>query len=319
MARAGAASTLHTRGRTFRIGQTLIRYRAFYLMALPGLIYFFLFHYVPMIGNLMAFKDFKPAQGLMGLFQDNWVGFKHFTKFFNSYYFSRVFFNTVIISGYKLIFGFPAPIILAILINEIRSTVFKRFVQTVSYLPYFLSWVIVASLMMILTSPSSGIMGWVFNLFNMEPIYLLGSGEYFRSVLVISEIWKSIGYGSIIYLATIAGIDEDQYEAATIDGASRLQKILYITLPGMQMIITISFILNIAGILNAGFEQIYLLYSPSVYYVADVIDTYVFREGLIKMNYGFATAVGLTKSVIALILIIITNQLTRRFGAGGLW
>ncbi|MBP1990122.1 ABC transporter permease [Paenibacillus eucommiae] len=297
----------------------LLKYKVFYLMSLPALLYFFVFHYIPFVGILLAFKEYKPVQGIAGIFFGNWVGFAHFQKFFESYYFTRVFFNTLIISGYKLLFGFPAPIILALLLNEIRSSVFKRIAQTVSYLPHFLSWVVVSSLMFIILSPSTGLLEWFFNLLHIEPVYVLGSSTYFRTILVISEIWKTVGYSSIIFLAAIAGVDEEMYEAATIDGANRFQKIMYITIPSIKDMIIIVFILNIAGILNAGFEQIYLLYSPVVYDVSDVIDTYVFREGLVRLNYGFGTAIGLTKSVIALLLIIATNKIARRFGSGSLW
>lgn len=299
--------------------RTLNKYKVFYLMALPVLLYVLIFHYIPMAGVLLAFKEFKPTLGISSIFFGDWVGFENFKTLFGSYYFSRVFTNTLIISGYKLVFGFPAPILLALLINELRSTIFKRVVQTVTFLPHFLSWVIVTSLMVIILSPSFGFMQFVYEFLGIKPVYVLGSSEYFRSLLVVSDIWKNIGYGSIIYLAAMASIDVELYEAATIDGASRLQKMIYITLPGIKEIIIILFIFNIAAVLDAGFEQIYLLYSPSVYNVADIIDTYVFREGLIRANYGFATAVGLTKASIALVLVILTNKVARKFGSGSLW
>ena len=295
------------------------KYKSLYLMALPGIIYFIIFHYLPMIGVVIAFQNFKPSLGLKGIFLSEWVGFQHITRFFQSYYFSRVFFNTISISGLKLIFGFPAPIILAIIINEIKNNKYKRIVQSVSYLPHFLSWVIVVSLIQFILSPTTGFVNQVLEMLGKETIFFLGSPKYFRSVLILSNIWKSIGWGSIVYLASISSIDEAIYEAALIDGASRFQKMWHITLPGIREIMIISLILNIGNLLDAGFQQIFLLYSPAVYNVADIIDTYVYREGLIKTNYSFGTAVGLTKSIIALMLVTLTNKLAKKFETRALW
>lgn len=300
--------------------QSIGKHKALYIMVLPGILYFFVFHYLPMAGIVIAFQDFKPAQGIASIFNgDNWVGLKHFMRFFESHYFTRVFVNTVAISLLKLVFVFPMPIILALLLNEVRNQKFKRIVQSVSYLPHFLSWVIVASLIQFLLSPTTGFVNQVRVLLGLDTIFFLGSPDHFRSILVVADIWKGIGWGSIIYLASISGIDESLYEAATIDRANRLQQILYITLPGIRDIISIQLILNIGSLLNAGFEQVFLLYSPAVYNVADIIDTYVYREGLIETNYSFGTAVGFTKSVIALALVIATNKLAKKFDTTGLW
>lgn len=298
----------------------IYEYRAFYFMALPGLAYFFIFHYLPMVGISVAFIDYRLIDGFYGFFTGKFVGLVHFKKFFGSYYFSRIFFNTLIISSLKLLFGFPAPIILALLLNEIKSSFYKRLTQTVSYLPYFLSWVVVASLIKQIFSPSTGILNEVLEALGLTaPINFLDSPRTFRALLVSSEIWKNVGWGTIIFLAAIASIDTSLYEAATVDGVSRFQKIVFITLPGISEVIVIILILSIGNILNAGFEQIFLLYSVTVYEVADIIDTYVFREGLIKLNYSFSTAVGLTKSVIALFLVIVANKFARRFESGRLW
>lgn len=226
---------------------------------------------------------------------------------------------TVSISGLNLLFGFPAPILLALLINEIRNNTYKRLVQTFSYLPHFLSWVIVASLIQFLLSPTTGVVNEILKLLGQESIFFLGSPKYFRTILVVSNIWKDVGWSSIIYIASISGIDINLYEAATIDGASRFRRIWHITLPSIREVIIVLLILNTGQLLNAGFEQIFLLYSPAVYNVADVIDTYVYREGLIKLNYSFAAAVGFTKSVIALFMVLVTNKLARKFDAGALW
>lgn len=293
--------------------------RAFYVMALPGLLYFLIFHYTPMAGLLIAFKDFSPISGFSGIFTSPWVGMDHFERFFSSFYFNRVVANTVIISALKLVFGIPAPILLALLITEVMNTRYKRFIQTISYLPHFLSWVVVAGLLHLLLSPSFGVVNDLIAALGMERIFFLGSNEHFRWVLVGNSIWKEAGWSSIIYLAAIAGINPDLYEAAEMDGASRFRQAISITLPSIRNIISIIFILNMGHLLEAGFEQVFLLYSPQVYEVADIIDTYVYREGLLQVNYSFAAAVGLFKSVIAGILIIGANALARKLEAETLW
>jgi putative aldouronate transport system permease protein len=300
--------------------QSIQKYKVFYLLALPGLLYFLVFHYVPMLGVIIAFKNFSPLLGAKGIFTSPWVGFEHFERLFQSHYFVRILTNTIVISGLKLLFGFPAPIVLALLINEVRRLAFKRFVQTISYLPHFLSWVVVAGMLSLFLSPTLGIAGDVLRLFGMNSdIMFLGSNVYFRSVLVASYVWKEIGWASIIYLAAINGISPHLYEAATIDGASRWKQMLHITLPSIRNIISIILILNIGHLLDAGFEQIFLLYSPAVYETGDIIDTYVYREGLIGLNYSFASAVGLFKSVIAMILIVSANRIAKRMETESLW
>ncbi|RAV20893.1 sugar ABC transporter permease [Paenibacillus contaminans] len=293
--------------------------KLFYWLLLPGTIYFLIFHYIPLYGVVIAFKDVTPFDGFEGIFTSEWVGLKHFENFVNSYYFWNIMRNTVLISLYRLLFGFPAPIILALLINEVRIEAFKRIVQTISYLPHFLSMVIVAGLVTTLLTTDGGIVNVFLQKLGFDSIFFLGDKSYFRSVLVVSGIWKEVGWGTIIYLAAIAGIDPQLYEAAVVDGAGRFKQMWHITLPGIMFIVVIMFIFAVGGLLNAGFEQILLLYSPTVYDVGDIIDTFVYRRGLLEMQYSFAAAVGLFKSVIALVLIIGTNYIAKKLGHDGIW
>lgn len=295
------------------------RNKLFYILIVPGLLYFIIFHYVPMFGIIIAFKDIAPFEGVKGIINGPWVGFKNFITFFQSYYFWNVLGNTVIISAYKILFGFPAPIILALLLNEVKNNKFKRMVQTISYLPHFISMVVLAGLVTSVLSVNGGIVNEIRKSLGQEAIFFLGSSKYFRTILVSSGIWQNIGWGSIIYLASISGIDHQLYEASIVDGANRWKQTWHITLPGMSNVIVIMFIFAVGSLLNAGFEQILLLYSPAVYEVSDIIDTYVYREGLISLRYSFASAVGLFKSLIAMILIIGTNYLAKRYEQAAIW
>lgn len=295
----------------------LWKYRYLYLLALPGMLYFIIFRYVPMYGVAIAFQDFRINKGIWG---SEWVGFEQFRKLFAGLSFPVVFKNTVIISLYKLILGFPAPIILALLLNEVKSRKFKKVTQTVVYLPHFISWVILAGLIAMFLHPDNGLINEIVKLFNDgKGIDFLVSKKYFRSVLVITDIYKGIGWGSIVYIAAISAIDSTVYEAAMVDGANRLERMWYITLPALKSTIVVMFILNMGGILNAGFEQILLLYNPRVYDVADIIDTYVYRNGIMSSNYSISTAAGLFKSVISMGLIIITNKIAHMLEEDGLW
>ncbi|WP_135554047.1 ABC transporter permease [Paenibacillus cymbidii] len=295
------------------------KYRLHYLLLLPGVAYFLIFHYVPLYGIVIAFKDVTPFDGIRGIFASDWVGLKHFRNFVSSYYFWDILKNTLAISFYRLLFGFPAPIALALLLNEVRSVWFKRSVQTIAYLPHFISMVIVASLMTTLLTTDGGLVNALLHKLGVEPINFLGDKHYFRSVLVASGIWKDIGWSSIIYLAAIAGIDPQLYEAATVDGAGKWKQVWHITLPGILFIVVIMLIFSIGGMLNAGFEQIMLLYSPPVYEVSDIIDTYVYRRGLIEMQYSFAAAVGVFKSFIALFLLLGANYVAKKLEQDGIW
>ena len=295
------------------------KFRFYYYLALPGLIYFFIFHYIPMGGALIAFKDISPFDGLEGFFDAPWVGLKHFERFTPSVYFYDVIENTIIISGLKILFGFPAPIIFALLLNEVLRMSLKRVIQTISYLPHFISWVVTAGMITALLATSGGLITETINDFTGSNINFLGNKDYFVSILVTSHVWKTIGWSSIIYLAAMSSIDPALYESARIDGANRLQMAWHITLPSISFVIVIMFLFEIGHLLDAGFEQILLLYSPGVYKVADIIDTFVYREGLLALKYSFAAAVGLFKAVIAFVLLYTANKLANKLGQTGLW
>ncbi|MFF2885502.1 ABC transporter permease [Paenibacillus sp. NPDC057967] len=287
-----------------------------YLMLIPGILFLLLFKYTPMYGIVIAFKDFNIYDGLAA---SPWVGLEHFEKLFLSEDFARVFRNTLIISIYKIFFLFPLPIILAVLMNEIKNMVFKRGIQTIVYLPHFLSWVIVSGLFLQLLSTNGGLINKMIVGLGGDSIAFFMNTEVFRSVLISSAGWKEVGWGMIIYLASIATIDPQLYEAAKIDGASRFRQIWHITLPGLVPIIILMFILRLGNILEAGTEQILVMYNSIVYEVADVIGTYVYRIGLGQQDYSFSTAVGLFDSVIGFILIITGNYLSRKFLKRGIW
>ncbi len=297
----------------------VFRYRFYYLLALPGLLYLLIFKYAPMFGLVIAFKDYDPYSGVAGIFSAPWVGLTNFAKFFDSYYFGRIMSNTLVISFLKLLFGFPAPIVFALLINEVRGKYFKKTVQTISYIPHFISWVIVASLLQTLLTTDNGLVNVILNRLGFRSISFLTSPKYFRAILVISDIWKSIGFGSIVYLAAITGVDTSQYEAAAIDGANRLQRIWYITLPSISSVVVIMLIFRVGGLLDAGFEQVFLTYSPSVYKVADIIDTFVYRVGLVEHDYSYSVAVSFFKSIVAAALLLSTNVISKRISGEGIW
>ncbi len=286
-----------------------IAHKYMFALLLPVLIYFGLFHYGPMYGVLIAFKDFKILKGVWG---SAWVGFEHFKELFSGLYFKTVLRNTLIINFYKLIIGFPAPILLALMVNEVLHARFKKFVQTVSYLPHFLSWVVLSGLLIEFLSPSRGFVNMFLDLIGMKPIFFLTEPSWFRSILVGSEIWKGAGFTAILYLAAIAGINPEVYEAAEVDGINRLQKIWYITLPSIIPIIVIMVILQSGQLINDDFEQVFNLLNVKVMEVGDVLSTYTYAEGLSKMNYSYAAAVGLFKNVVALLLVFATNLFARK-------
>jgi len=286
------------------------QYRVLLIMLIPAAVYYIIFHYLPMYGVLLAFKDFKITQGIMG---SPWAGLRHFDKIINETYFYTVLKNTIIISLYKLVFGFPVPIIFALLLSEVSNVKFKKMVQTVSYLPHFISWVVMAGIFFTLFSLDGPINGIV-KLFGGDPMLFLADDRYFRTILVVTSIFQGFGWGSIIYFAAISSIDPQLYEAAVLDGAGRFKRMFYISIPMLAPVIAIMLILSMSGILDAGFDQIFNMYNVKVYNVSDIIDTYVYRKGLIEMNYSYATAVGLFKSVVALILIVIVNQIVKWIG-----
>ncbi len=287
-----------------------------YLMALPGVLYFVIFHYWPMYNAQIAFKDFRILDGISG---SPWVGLEHFLSVFKSTYFVNVVVNTLLISFYKLLFGVPAAVIMALLLNEVRVGWFKRFAQTITYLPHFLSWVVVFGIMLTILSPSSGLLNKGIEALGGTPINFLGSTTYFRSVLVFSDIWKDIGWGAIIYLAALAGVSPSLYEAAAVDGATRFHRIWHISLPSILPVIVLVTLLSIGNIMSAGFGQVFVFYNPSVYVVGDIIDTWVYRQGIQGFQFSVATAVGLFKGVVGLVLILVTNWAAKRFTGTGIW
>lgn len=296
----------------------LWRYRAFYLMLLPCLTWYVIFRYAPMYGVIIAFKDFNILKGILG---SNWIDpwYKHFQYFFDSPYFLQLLTNTLLISLYKLIFGLVPSVLLAILLHECRLTWLKRWTQTLSYMPHFLSYVIIYGIALALLSESSGLFNRWITEAGGSTISFLSSTEWFRSVLVTSDVWKDMGWGAIVYLAAMSGIDTTLYEAARVDGAGRLKCIWHITLPGIRSVIVMLLILRLGSVLDAGFDQIFVFYNIRVYPVADIIDTWVYRTGLEQINFSLATAVGLFKSVIGFVLVITSNQLAKRWGGGGIW
>lgn len=300
------------------LGQQFIKQLDLQLMAIPALLLILVFSYIPMYGVLMAFQDYDIFNGF---FQSQWVGVKHFEIFFESPEFWYVMRNTLVISFLRLLVGFPAPIILALMLNEIGHMGFKRVFQTVSYLPHFLSWVIVSGLVMSMLATDNGSLNMLLQKLGAigEPINFLSVPEYFWAILISTGIWKEVGFSAIVYLAAIAGINPDIYEAAAIDGASRFKQIFYITLPGITGVIVIFMILDVGNILSAGFEDILLLAkNPVLQEVSDVIDTYVYRVGIKSSRFSYATAVGLFKAVLSVGLLTIANAIARKMGRS-LW
>ena len=272
-----------------------------HLMIVPGLVFIILFSYVPMAGIVIAFQKFIPAKGLFG--DQQWIGWSNFEYVMHLPSFSQVLLNTLLIAGSKLILGLLVPIVFAILLNEVKNAVLKRTVQTTIYLPYFLSWVVLGGILVDILSPSGGIVNGLLTSLGLPKIFFLGDNDWFPTTLIGSDVWKNFGYGTIVYLAAITGIDPGLYEAATIDGANRWRKIWHITVPGMRMVIVLLSVLSLGQLLNAGFDQVFNLYSPQVYESGDILDTFVYRIGLLDAQYGVATAVGFFKSIVSLILI----------------
>ncbi len=288
------------------------------LMVIPGLLFIFIFNYIPMYGVLMSFQDYNLFDG-MG--NSPWVGFKHFEMFFNDPRFMEIMRNTMVISGLKILICFPAPIMLALMLNEVKNMAFKRTVQTITYLPHFLSWVIVAGFAMSILSTDNGSLNMAMEKAGLidEPLSFLAIPEYFWTIIVSTNLWKSIGFASIVYIAAIAGVDPQLYEAAALDGASRFKQIFLITIPSIMPIIVIFFILEVGNLLNAGFEDLLILGDDAILRsVSDVLDTYVYRVGIGSGRYSYATAIGLFKAVISVGLLSLANYLARRSG-NSLW
>lgn len=298
-----------------RLCHDIRKHKMIYLMALPVILFYLIFHYAPMYGAVIAFQNYNPADGILG---SQWVGLANFQEFFQSRIFVRVLTNTLRISITSLIFGFPAPIILALLINELRSKPFARVTQTITYLPHFISLVVVCGMIKDFTT-EKGIITQICSLFGMEPQNMLNNPSMFVPIYVVSDIWQGIGWGSIIYLAALAGIDQELYEAAKIDGAGKFRQLLNITLPGIAPTIVVMLILKMGGLINVGNEKIILLYNPLTYEVADVISSYVYRRGLEDFAWSFSTAVGLFNSAINAVLIFGTNFISRKINHTSIW
>jgi len=299
-----------------RLLARLWRHRGLYLMLLPGLLWFALFRYWPLWNAQIAFKDFQPVQGVL---HSPWVGLEHFQAFFSSFYFSQLMTNTLVISFAKLLIGLPPAIILAIAIHESSRRGLARVTQTVTYLPHFLSWVIVFGILLAMLSPGSGLLNKGLVAAGGDPVSFLTDPGAFRAVVIFSDIWKETGWSAILFLAALIGISPSLYEAAEVDGATRWQRIRHISLPGMLDVIVLVTLLRLGHILDAGFYQIYVLYSLPVYSVADVIDTWVYRQGIQNFQFSLATAVGLFKGLIGLLMIVIANRVARRFAGQGLY
>ncbi|KIL38112.1 sugar ABC transporter ATPase [Gordoniibacillus kamchatkensis] len=292
------------------------RDRYLYLLILPGLLFFFIFKYVPLWGLLLAFKNYSP---FLGFWESDWVGLKYFREFFTSPDFGLLFRNTMAISFLNIVFFFPVPIILALLLNEARLLMFKRFVQTVIYLPHFLSWVVIVGICFLLLSQGTGLVNNLIVQHGGKPVPFLTEPGYFWAMLTAQSIWKEAGWGTIIFLAALAGINQELYEAAKVDGANRWQQMLNVTLPGIKSTIIVLLILRLGQVLDVGFEHIYLMTSSPVSSVADVFDTYVYRLGIQNGRFGYATAAGIFKSVVGLVLVVAANRLAKKFGEEGLY
>lgn len=300
-----------------KVFKDIWRDRYLFLFLLPGFILLIIYKYIPMAGLIIAFKEFNFSKGIFG---GEWIGLHYFRFLFTQHRdFYRVLTNTFLISLYKLIFSFPFPIIIALLLNELRNVKYKKFVQSAIYLPHFVSWVIFGSIVIQLLSPNNGLINEVIKFFGHEPIFFMAEPKYFRSIVVATNIWKEAGWNAIVYIAAITGIDKEIYDAAIIDGANRWRRMWNITIPSISSTIVTMLLLNLGRILEVGFDQIYVLCNPTVYSVGDVISTYVYRIGIGNARYSLTTAIGLFQSVIGLILISISNYACKKFFDKSIW
>jgi putative aldouronate transport system permease protein len=288
-----------------------------YLLILPSTLLILVFHYLPIFGIAIAFQDYSVYKGVFG---STWAGFKYFERFLSDPNYWRVMRNTLIINIYDIIFSFPIPIIFALLLNELRSNKLKRVAQTISYLPHFISWVIVAGIFVTILSPSAGVVNMVIkNVFKAEPVHFLVKPQYFRTILIFAGTWKGFGMSAVYYIAALSSIDTELYAAASIDGAGRLRQTWHITLPGLRLMIVVLLIIKIGGIISIGFEKVFLLYNPMLYDVGDVISTYTYRLGIEKHQYSLTSAIGLTQSAVNFILVYSANRLSRRVVGWSMW
>lgn len=311
-----ASPSLPKRSWKTRLVKALKRDKFLLLMFLPIVVYYVVFSYVPMTGAIVAFKQFKPGHGIYG---GDWVGLKWFIQFFKSPFAFRTVRNTVLISLYSILFGFPLPILFAICVTEIRSSKVRRVVQTVSYLPHFISTVVLVGMINNFFSMNHGLVNDLIVRMGGEPVNFLINPAWFRTLYVGSGVWQNFGFNSIIYIAAITGIDPSLYEAGKIDGITKFQEVVYITIPMISQTIVMLFIMQLGGIMSVGFEKVFLMYSPAVYETADVVSTYVYRKGIESNNYGFGSAVGLFNSVINFAFVFIANQVCRKLTDSSLW
>lgn len=308
--------TNHKTKRKDVIKKKIITYWDLYVLMLPGLLYFIIFKYLPMYGAQIAFKNYMPSLGIWG---SPWMGFDHFQRFFSSPNFGNIMWNTVSLSLFNILFGFPTPIILALIINEIKWKPFKKAVQTITYAPHFISTVVLVGLLQMILSPSSGIINNILQVFNIQPIYFMAEEGWFKPIYILSGIWKSAGWGSIIYLAAISGIDTEMYESAKIDGASRWKQLIYITLPNIMPTAMIMLILDIGKVMSIGFEKVFLMQNSMNIGVSEIISTYVYNVGILDVQFSYSTAIGLFNSIINLIMLILANWVSKKVTQVGLW
>lgn len=311
---AGAASAAIEKKKKSRLLTRWNYYAWFYLFMLPGLLALILFRYVPMVGNIIAFKDFNVRDGMFGSPWTSMHGLKWFHQLFSNPEFARVLWNTIYISILKILFSFPAPIVLALMINEVSSTKLKKVIQTTVYLPHFISWVVLGGILFTLLSPSVGILS-IFG-FTRNPLL---NPKTFRAWLILTDIWKTAGWGTVVYMAAITGIGQELYEAATVDGANRFQRILYVTLPGILPTISILLVLRVGNLLFAGFDQIYILQQPATIEVSDVLDTFVYRYGIGQGRFPYGAAAGLFQSLVGIVMVGFSNYFSKRMGQDGVW
>ncbi len=299
----------------YRAKKDWIRNRSLYILVIPVVVFYFMFHYKPMYGAIIAFKDYTPA---LGVSESPWVGFANFTRFFKSVYFGRLIKNTILLSVYNLIFGFPAPIILALLLNEVRNKRFKSITQTITYLPHFISLIVVTG-MLTNFSMTTGLFNDIIAFFGGERSPLLQDPKLYRTIYVASSIWQEVGWGSIIYLSALAGVDSQLYEAAQIDGAGKWKQLIHVTMPAIAPTIIIMLIMKMGSLMNMGYEKTILLYNPSTYETADIISSHIYRIGLLDQDWSYSTAIGLFNSVINFGLLLITNKISKRYSETSLW
>lgn len=311
-----SATTIPVRRKRSVLVQDLIRDRWLYFMVLPGVLYFLIFKYAPMYGLIMAFQDYKP---FLGFSNSPWVGLKHFNRFFSEPYFWELFRNTVLLGLYNIIFFFPLPIVLALMMNEVRKEKFKSFVQTLVYVPHFVSWVVVVGIFYLFFTTEGGIINELIFAITGKKIAFLLEPEWFRTMIITQSIWKEVGWGTIIFLAALAGVDLQLYEAARMDGAGRWRQLWHITLPAIRSTIVILLILRLGSFMDSGFEHIFLMLTSTNREVGEVFDTYVYTKGLTQAQYSYSAAVGMFKSVVGLILVLGANWLAKRFGEEGVY